>query len=295
MTTLLFAFVYISLAVSLIACVVRAIRYARLPVNLRWELYPVPHQAPSHASHGGSYFEDLDWWTKPEKSNRLGEWKATATEILFLHGMYRHNRRLWRWSYAFHLGLYLLIATGLGAVAASALDLQSVPLRLIGIPGCILVMAGSAGLFVHRITDRELRIYSTPADYFNLCFFFLTCASLLGSAMAAGVPGLRAIARALVTFDTNISVPSTQATAIALAALMIAYIPMTHMAHFIGKYFMYHAIRWGDQPAIRDRSLAVISSYLTFKPTWSAPHINGEAESSWAEIVTRNPAKEQSK
>jgi nitrate reductase gamma subunit len=295
MTTLLFAFAYISLAVSLIACVVRAIRYARLPVNLRWELYPVPHQAPRHASHGGSYFEDLDWWTKPAESNRLGELKAMVTEILFLHGMYRNNRRLWRWSYAFHLGLYLLIATGLAALATAALPLYSVPLRVFGIPGCLLVMAGSAGLLVHRIIDRELRIYSAPADYFNLCFFFLTSASLLGTFLVPGGPGLKAIARAFMTFDTTIDVPPSQAVAIALAALLIAYIPMTHMAHFIGKYFMYHAIRWGDQPAIRDRSLAVISSYLTFKPTWSAPHINREAESSWAEIVTRNPAKEQSK
>jgi nitrate reductase gamma subunit len=294
MITLLFAFVYISLAVSLIACVVRAIRYARLPVNLRWELYPVPHQALRHAGHGGSYFEDLDWWTKPVKSNHLGEWKAMLTEILFLYAMYRNNRRLWRWSYPFHLGLYLLIATGLGAMATAALDLQ-LPLRLVGIPGCLLVMAGSAGLLVHRITDRELRIYSAPADYFNLCFFFLTSASLLGTFLAPGGPGLKAIARAFITFDTTIDVPPSQAVAIALAALLIAYIPMTHMAHFIGKYFMYHAIRWGDQPAIRDRSLAVIASYLTFKPTWSAPHINGETKSSWAEIVTSNPAKEQSK
>jgi nitrate reductase gamma subunit len=294
MTTLLFAFVYISLAVSLIACVVRTIRYARLPVNLRWELYPVPHQSRRHASHGGSYFEDLDWWTKPEESNRLGEGKAMLTEILFLHGMYRHNRKLWCWSYPFHLGLYLVIATGLVAVATATLDLQ-LPLRLVGIPGCILVMAGSAGLFVHRITDRELRTYSAPADYFNLCFFFLTSASLLGTVIIAGGPGLKTIARALVTFDTSVAIAAPQAVAISLAAVLIAYIPMTHMAHFIGKYFMYHAIRWADQPAVRDRSLAVIASYLTFKPTWSAPHINGEVKSSWAEIVTRNPAKERSK
>ena len=31
-----------------------------------------------------------------------------------------------------------------------------------------------------------------------------------------------------------------------LMSLLVIYIPLTHMSHFIGKYFAYHAIRWND-------------------------------------------------
>ena len=286
MTTLLFGSIYISLVVSAVACVVRAVRYARLPLNLRWELYPVPHEDSKRAGYGGSYFEQLDWWTKPAHPNRFGELKAMSAEILFLHAMYRHNRRLWRWSYPFHLGLYVLIATGAAAVA----ELTIAPPA--GLLGCVLVMAGTAGLLVHRIKDRELRVYSAPMDYVNLCFFFVTAACLA----TANGPGLIEVARALLTFNTSLAVPVHLAVAMAMTALLIAYIPMTHMAHFIGKYFAWHAIRWGDQPSSRDRSAeARLAAYLKYKPSWSAPHIGADGETSWGEIVSRNPAAEKSK
>lgn len=298
MTTLLFVWVYVALAVSAVACVVRAVRYARLPLNLRWELYPVPHETAEHAGHGGSYFEDLDWWTRPARTNRLGELKAMSAEILFLHAMYRHNRKLWRWSYPFHLGLYLLIATGAAAVAATAISASPAITAIIstaGLLGCVLVMAGTAGLLVHRIKDPELRNYSAPADYFNLCFFFATCAALAASSWVAG-PGLMEVAKALLTFDRFIAIPLPQSVAMAMAALLIAYIPMTHMAHFIGKYFTYHAIRWGDEASSRNCSTGeTIAGYLAYKPTWSARHIGADGAASWADVATRNPARENSK
>jgi hypothetical protein len=50
---------------------------------LRWELYPVPHEAPERAEHGGSYFEESDWWTKKRKFNLGGELAAMLPEMLF--------------------------------------------------------------------------------------------------------------------------------------------------------------------------------------------------------------------
>ena len=35
---------------------------------------------------------------------------------------------------------------------------------------------------------------------------------------------------------------------LALSALLAAYIPFTHMIHFVAKYFTYHTIRWDDRP-----------------------------------------------
>src|SRR5215813_3359184 len=109
--TFLFGLIYASLAVALAASIVRAVRYARLPLNLRWELYPVPH-----SGHDGSYFEEIDWWEQAPRKNPMREWKAIAAEIFFLKAMHEHNRALWRLSYPFHLGLYMCIATVAGAL-----------------------------------------------------------------------------------------------------------------------------------------------------------------------------------
>ena len=55
-TILLYSILYLAALVFLTACVVRAIGYARLPLHLRWELYPVPHEEKKRAEHGGAYF-----------------------------------------------------------------------------------------------------------------------------------------------------------------------------------------------------------------------------------------------
>jgi len=293
--TTIYVLIYLSLAVALAASIVRAVRYARLPLNLRWELYPVPHEDAAHAGHGGSYFEDLDWWMRPRHRSIAGEAKAMAAEILFLRAMYEHNRRLWLFSYPFHLGLYILIATAVAAAAAAIVSPQFSALSLMGAAGCVLVILGTTGLLVNRVRDPKLRSYSAPADYCNLVFF-LTAAGLLFYTKIAPGPGLIDTARALLTFDTAFNMPALQAAAMAISALLIAYIPLTHMSHFIGKYFTYHAIRWADEPASAihalDRRLA---EYLGYKPTWSAPHIAGDGATAWLEIVSRNPSEEQSK
>ena len=104
------------------------------------------------------------------------------------------------------------------------------------------------------------------------------------------VPGTAAILRGLFTFDTGLQLAVPQTVALALAAGLILYIPLTHMAHFIGKYFMYHQVRWDDAPNRGETVLrAKLAEYLTYRPTWSAPHVGADGHVTWAEIATKNP------
>ena len=98
--------VWIGCAVFVLGCAWRAYRYASAPEHLRWDLYPVAHE-PS--PHGGSYLEEKDWWTKPREVDRLNEYKEMFLEIVFLKGVWKHNPRLWVFSFPFHFGLYLII------------------------------------------------------------------------------------------------------------------------------------------------------------------------------------------
>ncbi|MCX6543337.1 MAG: respiratory nitrate reductase subunit gamma [Acidobacteria bacterium] len=307
MTTLLYAMLCLSAVVCVAATVVRAVGYARAPMHLRWELYPVPHEASDRAAHGGSYFEDSNWWTKPPHFNLRGELTAMFTEMLFLKALREFNLRLWWRSFPFHVGLYLLITT-VALLLGTAVATVFVPAwmtgwlgrvvyqvcRATGVGGLVLAMVGAAGLVHRRLTDSDLRMYSTPGDIFNLVAF-LVALGVVAAGYAfrpAGSPGALGIVIGLLTWDTTIRVPGLLAAGLLLSALLAAYVPFTHMSHFVGKYFTYHAVRWDDRVNRRGGTIErTLAEYLTYRPTWSAPHVTADGSRSWADIATTNPTK----
>ena len=109
---------YVLLAIFAVAFLVRSIWLAKLPVHLRWEHSPVPHEK-GKAHYGGSYLEEYEWWTKPREKSLVSEFSYMFQEIAFLKAVWEHNRPLWWFSLPFHSGLYLLIgAVGLLALGA---------------------------------------------------------------------------------------------------------------------------------------------------------------------------------
>lgn len=309
MGALLSVVFWLSGLVFLVACIMRAISYARMPIHLRWELYPVPHEEPERAAHGGSYFEDKGWWEKPRKKNWAGEIAAMLEEILFLKGVWEYNRGLWFRSFPFHFGLYLLCGSG-ALVLLTALITIAAPAfpatflfrvfhwvyTVAGSLGLVLALVGAIGLLLRRLSDPSLRMYTSGWDIFNLVFFIVTFA-LLGLAHVIGGPGYQGPAAFLVgvmTFKTQMTVPPLFAVAFILLALLIAYVPLTHMAHFIGKYFTYHAVRWNDEPNLPGGTLErKIAELLTLKPTWAGPHVKADGKRTWAEVATINPTREE--
>ncbi len=307
MTTIfLYGLIYLALITFVVGCVIRAVQYARMPIHLRWELYPVPHEEARRVEHGGSYFEEVDWWEKPTHFNLAGEMRVMVPEMLFLKGLWEYNRKLWSRSFPFHFGLYLLIGGATLLVAATLVSLVlpvsiAGPLatlclglgKVVGLVGFILVIVGSLGLLSRRLTDEDMKNYTTPADIFNLLFFTVTCILLLVGYMFSGqqFPGMLAFTRGLLTFSPSVQVPGLLAAGMICAALLVAYIPYTHMSHFIAKYFTYHSVRWDDRVNIRGGELAKkIAEYLTYRPTWSAPHIGADGVKTWADVATANPA-----
>ncbi len=308
MTILLYLVCYLAAIVFVLACLTRIVLYARTPMHLRWELYPVPHEAPARVKHGGSRFEEVDWWTKRTHFRLMGELKFMIPEMLFLKGLYEFNRNLWYRSFPFHFGLYLLSGTLVLLLAAATLPLlapasgmESVvntiqPLyRLTGSVGIFLAILGAIGLLLRRLTNEDLKNYTTPGDILNLIFFIVTLVTL----SAAGLftrspdPDMLAITKGIITLDTALKIPNLHAAGLFLSALLIAYIPLTHMSHFIAKYFTYHALRWDDAPNPKGGKLeARIAEYLTYRPTWSAAHLGADGSKTWAQIAAGKPAPE---
>ena len=132
--------VYGSIAVFLIAVIARFVRISKMPRQIRWEIYPLPHEG-ERAKHGGSRMEEVDHWEKPQKKDRINELRFMIPEMILLKGLWDHNRKLWYRSFPFHFGIYLVagatfIMVVCGILAAAA-------------PG---VMEGGLGRALTRLT-----------------------------------------------------------------------------------------------------------------------------------------------
>jgi nitrate reductase gamma subunit len=306
-TILIYLMIYTAVLLFILGTLGRAVRYARAPYHLRWELYPVPHEEAQRLAHGGSYFETVDWWTKPTHFNLWGEVKAMAPEMLFLKGLWEFNRGLWFCSFPFHFGLYLvtgtigllvaqegltillpgLLAGGVGAVLTTLYVIT-------GWLGAGLLIAGALALLLRRLTDKDLRPYTTPGDIFNLFFFIFTFGTLAAAYWTSGgaFPGAAAFTHGLLTFDAQVRLPGLLVVGLVSGAVLAAYIPFTHMSHFVAKYFTYHSVRWDDTASVRSPRLQQrMAEYLTFRPTWAASHIGGDGAKSWADIAAGNPTE----
>lgn len=301
--SLLYLFCYACVAVFGISVLTRFTKLARLPVHLRWELYPVAHEK-GKADYGGSILEEPEWWTKPRQTSKVGELKVMVPEILLLAGVREHNKLHWLRSFPFHFGLYLLIGATVLLVGGGILGVRGpggffgtlIPIFAYG--GFGLGLIGSVALLHRRIADAEYRDYSNPADYFNLCLFVVA----LGIALLAQLGSdpdflaMRGFFAGLFAW-TPPGISDLQAVAVVLLALLVAYVPLTHMSHFFTKYFMYHDIRWSDEPMRAGGKLERrIGRALELRPTWAAPHIDAaDGTKTWVDVATSTglPAEEE--
>lgn len=289
-------------AVAIFAMILKVVKYATAPEHMRWELYPVPHEK-GRAEYGGSYLEELDWWTKPRQVDRINELKEMASEILLLKGVFHHNKRVWRWSLPFHLGLYLsvgwLCLLLLGAImmvfdaqvsAEAGLFGQIVHgLTVVtGYAGLGLATLGALGLLSWRMSDAAQRRYNAPIDYLNLVLFIIACSVALVAQIQLdpGFAALRGYVHATVTLQAAIIPGTLFAVEIVLVSFLVAWICVTRMSHFVAKYFLYHAIRWNDEPNVKNSALEKrLIALLGQKVGWSASHI--QTGESWADVATK--------
>ena len=78
-----------------------------------------------------------------------------------------------------------------------------------------------------------------------------------------------------------------------------AYVPLTHMSHFVAKYFTYHSVRWDDEPMDHNARRAVaLAEYLHVQADVVGRHIRRHRRDtapgprSWRTIRRRSPSDE---
>jgi nitrate reductase gamma subunit len=278
-------------------------KVARMPVHLRWELYPIPF-GKGH-EYGGSYFEEVEWWTKPQPKSRIQGALHLAKKYLFFGGYFKLKRDYWVSLYPWHVGFYLLMGfqlltilcalimtfTGIQIAAGSVNVLGQILYYLsevVAITGFVLGAAGSVGLLIKRLSNADLRDYTAPSEYFGYAFFLVTFLS--GLAMWITDPTLanyRDFYKSLVTFQPVNLLPSTAVFSI-IFVLHLFHLPFTRSTHYITKMFAFLGVLWNDSPNITDAKLGKrINAALDQTVSWSAPHI--QTGKKWIEVVRELP------
>ena len=273
----------------------------KMPIHLRWELYPLAGELKSRP-WGGSYVEDLDWYKKPREHHSFaGEMSFFGKEVFFFREYFHSNRSLWYIVFPFHLGVFLLVAffflvvisafTMMGGVEVAAGSssawgqLLYYVTMIVGIPALILATIGCLALLVRKIVDIDMRPYTRRAEYFNIVFvlaMFLT-GLIAWAGWDIGFEGARQYMHSLLTYGSLGGVPSLGVASAVLLVVLLAYLPFTNMMHFFAKFFTYHKVRWDDRPNLRGGELETGIKALLEQPiTWAAPHMQNL--SCWADV-----------
>jgi len=298
---------YILLAIFVLAFVIRSVKLARLPVHLRWELSPVPHEK-GKGHYGGSYLEEVDWWTKPREKDHVAEVMYMAKEIVFLKALFEHNRKLWWLSFPFHFGLYLLVVAGGLLVMGGLLSLVGVDMAgwgvlTTGLPllaglGYALGAFGAVGLFFVRLTDDNLRNSTAPATFVNLLVLLAMFVTGLWAALTVtGFTGhVMGFAGGLLRASVPAELPGILAAHFVFAFLFLAYLPFTQMMHFVAKYFTYHKVRWDDEPVTAGSKMDLeLKKLLNQTVTWAAPHVRADGKKTWVDVAMDSGRPEEAK
>jgi|PlaIllAssembly_1097288.scaffolds.fasta_scaffold187892_2 nitrate reductase gamma subunit len=278
-------------------------KVARLPVHLRWDLYPIPF-GKGH-QYGGSYLEEKDWWQKPLPKNGLGGIFYMIKKYLFFGGYFKLKRDYWVSLYPWHIGFYFIVGfhvltffcalfmvtTGLVIEAGSANVFGQILYYLslvVSAVGFILGTIGSVGMLIRRLTSAEMRAYATPSNYFNYIFFFIVFVSgLVSWGFDPTLGTYREFWQSLLRFDYMTAEPATYIH-IMLFSLFLVYLPFTRSTHYITKLFAFFSVLWNDKPNLKGSEMeGKISEALDQTVTWSAPHI--QSGKKWGEVATQIP------
>jgi nitrate reductase gamma subunit len=291
-----------AISLFLLGNLCRVVKAILMPVHVRWDLYPIPKGPRDRQRYGGSYFEETEWWTKSPDTGHSGEAAFMMKEVSLLRGVFDNFRALWVWSLALHWGLYLYMAAAATAVAVSAMGAHlffgRMPLLNVALVACLasctLGAIGSLGLLATRTFNSRLKGFTSRATVFNLSLL----AAIFGTGLIALFHPNRGLLIALVEIVAGRHATGAYSAAIAchfaLVAFFLAYFPFSHMTHMYMKYFTWHGVRWDDLPARFDEGgREAIAKNLARPVSWQAPHIQGAAEQSWANVASSTGQQEK--
>jgi nitrate reductase gamma subunit len=299
MNTVLAILTYFAYLFIVYMYTMKSVKYIRLPIHLRWELYPVIHE-PRYR-YGGSRMEELDGHSRARQGGLIRSILYLLKEYVSLSEYYKKQKVYWSVIYPWHIGFILIITFHILAFFGALLLLAGVPvgagspalggkifyflMLFCGIVSFVAGLIGSIGVLIKRVVDTNLRDYAAPQQYFT----YLFCLAIFGSGLYSwwfvdpSFSEYRQFWVGLVTLHP-VAVAPASALHITLFDFFLIYLPFTRSMHYVTRVFAFFLIRWDDRPNRRGGEIErQLLTQFGRKVSWSAPHI--EKGGTWAEQV----------
>jgi len=139
-----------AIGIFLIVATYRTLVIIKLPVHLRWELAPIPHEK-GKGRYGGSYLEEYEWWNKPQHRSRIAPIIYMAKEIFLMRGIWGHNRALWPLTFALHMGIYLIVGMLFLSVINAVFIIVELPLSVLDFFQGVSFLFGFGGFLLRGL------------------------------------------------------------------------------------------------------------------------------------------------
>ncbi len=307
MSVFLLILTYFAYVFIIVMYTVKVIKIARKPAHLRWELYPVIYEPKSQ--YGSAHRENEQEWRKTHgRTMRKGILSLLGENFKFSQ-YFKVNKGYWLALFPWHIGFILIVAfhilcffgaivliAGIPVSAGSAYVLGRIfyyCIMLSGVISFILGGFGSIALIIKRLTDKNLKEFTSSQNYFNYIFTLVVFLSGLYAWIFVDptFSQYREFWKGLVTFSP-LSVEPATTVHIILFSLFLIYLPFTRSTHYITKFFAFLWVRWDDRPNFKGgRIESNITELLDKRVSWSAPHI--QSGSTWAEIASQKESHEK--
>lgn len=224
-------------------------KYSRMSKHSRFDLYPVPKEGAEKAKYGGSYFEEPEWWNKERTISRSTENKDIMKEMFLIKKLHDHQHALWWPSFLFHMGIYFLFGWSVLVLIGGFWHPAGMVYFTygVGVFGFTIATVGVFMLLMHRLNDKAARVYTTPAEFFNLLLILLVLTTGIFVWLTYSSPLV--VAYGVFTLSLT-QMPILLAIHLILLDFMLLYIPVSKMGHYAGKFFSFRSVLWDNDPNV---------------------------------------------
>jgi hypothetical protein len=292
-------FTYFAYAFIVVAYGSKVIKYVRMPVHLRWELF-------TSTDASKPFQRDDIVAVSGQQASRSNKWRLSRVwlflrEYLWFPSYFSHNKVYWIFLYIAHIGFVgliifqiLCITIAAGAVMFydqvngsidNAVESLLVLRIMLGIISFAAGIIGNIGLMFYRINNRDLRLYTPLLTFIGYCVSIGI--SLIGFILLLTsdphFSGYVTFFAGMIQFKPT-EISGLLAVFIFLNALHLIYLPFTPGFHYITRAFAFFGVQWDMRPNTKGSTMEkAVSQILKKRMTWSAPHI--KAGQTWEEAA----------
>jgi nitrate reductase gamma subunit len=213
--TILYAVLfYVAAAILVLGVAWRCWVYARTPQPLK---IPVP----------------------PAPTTRGGVVLRMAAEVLLFRSLFRSNKWIWLFGWAFHVALALVLARHLRYFTEPVWTWVAL-IQPFGVYAGFAMLAGLAGLWARRFLVDRVRYISSPSDHLMLALLVAIAASGLAMKYVAptDIVALKAFFLGLTAFQWRpLPADPVLLVHLALVALLMIVFPVSKLLHAPGVFF----------------------------------------------------------